>query len=792
MNNKFISSLKFIFGWPLSLVALFFIAKLVSAQSGSIASYFKSPNLFLLIPGALLLSSYFFLRSYVWKKLLDEKGYSVSLREASYLWGISEFKRYTPGFIWAFVGKTLSFGEKGIDKKTIANLILIEISFFMLGTIIASLLAGSFIFSSLFPNLKYLSFPVVIFTFFVSMMFVFNKNILDKIKLPGFLKYVNLALPDFKPYSNFKLLIVSVFSHFIFGLGTFLVISSIIYLPLEKGLALVGLFTLSLLVGYLSIIAPMGLGVREGFITLALSKIISLQTAGLASIFARIVFIFSEILFLLFIFSWRNFKIKFIDKTEEFVSKYRYEIILGLLILIYIIYYTTISFLRHDNFFTGRFDLGNMDQTVWNTINGRIFAFSNPDGTNIVSRLSFHADFLLILLSPFYLIWNNPKMLLLIQTIVLGMGAVFVYLISKDLLKNKNISLAVSASYLLNPSLGYSNLYDFHPVVLATTFLLGAFYFVRKKKYTLFLIFLFLACISKEQIWLIAAIFGLYVFFIQSKRLFGGALTILSASIFYLLIAKIIPSFYGGEHFALSYYSEFGDSPASVIKNIIFSPALLIKTLLTHDIPLYAYKLLLPVGFLPFLFPFALIFATPDLLIGSLSDNVQLRQIYYQYSAAITPFIFISTIYSIKFITDKFRKIPLSFFSWYILFFALISAYFLGPLPLSKRPNISVFTEQLSYRKDVINTLKQIPQDASVTSSNNLGAHLSHREKLYTLPLGVEEADYVAFLLTDNFAQPSLSAQKELAKNLKQNKRYYVVYEKDDFIVFKKYANLDL
>jgi uncharacterized membrane protein len=55
-----------------------------------------------------------------------------------------------------------------------------------------------------------------------------------------------------------------------------------------------------------------------------------------------------------------------------------------------------------------------MDQTVWNTIHGRIFQLTDPNGTTNISRLAFHADLILVLISPLYLIWSSPEMLLLI------------------------------------------------------------------------------------------------------------------------------------------------------------------------------------------------------------------------------------------------------------------------------------------------------------------------------------------------------------------------------------------
>ena len=170
--------------------------------------------------------------------------------------------------------------------------------------------------------------------------------------------------------------------------------------------------------------------------------------------------------------------------------------------------------MRYENYFTGRFDLGNMAQTVWNTAHGRIFILTDPNGTNTVSRLATHADFLLILLAPFYVIWSDPKMLLLIQTLILSIGAVYIFLISKKVLKYPPLALTFALMYLLNPSVQRTNLYEFHAVTLATTFLLAAFYYVLEKRLYWFLLFGILAALTKEQVWFICRT---YWFICRSK-----------------------------------------------------------------------------------------------------------------------------------------------------------------------------------------------------------------------------------------------------------------------------------
>src|SRR3989344_410399 len=791
MNKKsrkevFLKSLKYLLGWPISAVALVFLTNLIFSNFNEVFPYLITPNLFLLIPSFFFFLIFFFLRALTWQKLLIFNGYNIPFKETSYLWTMAEFRRFVPGFIWSYLGKTVSFSKKGVDKETIASMILSEISLIATGAFIISLFSIPFVFQylTLVKN-SIFSFLIILLALILTTLYIFNKKIIRKVNLPKPFNYIFLVLPRFNPYENFILVFISSASFFAFSFASYLAVSSIVYLPVDKSLYLTGFFALSFLVSFLSVIAPMGLGVREGFITYGLAKLIPLEIAGLSSIFARIVLIISEVLFVLIVAGLRNIKNKFFLKAENFLERNLREAILCILIFGYIFYFTSVSFLRYDNFFTGRFDLGNMDQTVWNTINGRIFQFTNPDGTNIISRLSFHSDFILILISPLYLIWSHPKMLLVLQSIVLAFGALFIFLISKEVLKNKNLSLIFSVAYLFNPHIQHANLYDFHPVTISTTLLLGAFYLMVKKRLIPFLSFLFLAVLSKENVWPIAGIFGTYLFIKGKRKWIGGLLALISFLIFYLLVARIIPAVKGSEHFALSYYSELGDSPSSIIGNFIFSPIKTVSLILQGNPFYYLYTLTLNLGFLPFLSPFIL-FALPDFFINLLSANSQLREIYYHYNSTIVPFLFISSIYSVRFIMKKFQKIPTRIFGLYLILFAVYSSYLLGPLPFSKKANIAVFTNQLTERDEIENVLEKIPRQASVAATNNLGSHLSQRQKIFTIPIGVGEADYVVFLLNDPFAQPSLEAQKELAEKLKQDTRFEILYEKKDYIAFKR------
>lgn len=459
-----------------------------------------------------------------------------------------------------------------------------------------------------------------------------------------------------------------------------------------------------------------------------------------------------------------------------------HEAILTILTISYFSYFTIASFLRYDNYHAGRFDLGNMAQTVWNTIHGRVFLLTDPNGTAEISRLAFHADFILILLSPLYLIWEDPRMLLLVQTLVLSSGGIFVYLMGKHVLRDKTLSLVLALSFFLNPAVNYTNLFDFHPVTLATTFLLAAFYFILKKRYALTIIFLALAGLTKEQVWLIIALLGLYLVFIHKQKFLGISIFAISSIIFYLLIWIAIPKALGSEHFAISYYSDFGGSPNLIIKNIALSPAKTFQTIFLPDRVEYLKQLFLPLGYLSFFAPFYLIFAFPDLVINLLSSNSVLHQIYYQYSASVTPFIFISTIFAISKLRTKLPEISSYTISTILLVFTFVSAYNFGPLLYTKKPNTDIFVSPLPVRKTVDEYIKALPEIEKVSATNNLGSHLSHRRYIYTIPIGIEEADRVMFLVKEESTQK----EKDTLKKLLNDPKYVLVFNEGSFYVFKK------
>jgi len=166
----------------------------------------------------------------------------------------------------------------------------------------------------------------------------------------------------------------------------------------------------------------------------------------------------------------------------------------GLLILIMLIYMVDMSYhviLRYETFKAGAFDLGNMDQVLWNTIHGRFFQFTNQaiDWYGPPTRLAIHFEPIILPLSLLYALHADPRILLVFQTLALLSGAWPVFLLTQKYIPEWPIFAPLMATaYLLSPALLGLNIFDFHPVSLATPLLLYAILALTYKRSVWFLI----------------------------------------------------------------------------------------------------------------------------------------------------------------------------------------------------------------------------------------------------------------------------------------------------------------
>jgi uncharacterized membrane protein len=341
---------------------------------------------------------------------------------------------------------------------------------------------------------------------------------------------------------------------------------------------------------------------------------------------------------------------------KKFDQRSQANIAWGLLILVIVLYAVEMSHqvvLRYDTFKATAFDLGNMDQVLWNTIHGRLFQFTNQaiDWYGPPTRLAFHFEPIILPLSLLYVFHADPRILLVFQTLALASGALPVFLLTRRYLREWPILAALMAmAYLLSPALLGVNIFDFHPVALATPLLLYAVLALTYKRYVWFLIACVLAAACKEDVPLTIAVFGILVIWKYKLPRLGVTLMIGGVLWTFLAFKVIMPHFYPGVQANNFWYryEALGSSPGAAIANILVHPWILFTTFFTLDRLYYLAGLVRSVGFLPLLAPEWLLPTLPGLAINLLSTDPLLYSGVYQYNATIIPFIMIAAIYGTR------------------------------------------------------------------------------------------------------------------------------------------------
>ncbi len=508
------------------------------------------------------------------------------------------------------------------------------------------------------------------------------------------------------------------------------------------------------------------------------------------------------------------------------LKKHKFEAALVFLVLIYIVYFSVFTILRYKTLYASDYDLGIMNQTVYNSYRAlqtgdfsRMLELTDPTNGHQIKRMAIHNDILLVFMVPFYFIHAGPETLVVIQTIVLALGAFAVYGIALEVFKNhekrKLIAFAFGVGYLLYTPMERANIFDFHAVTLATSVLLWMIYFWMRKQYLPSILMFVISLFAKEEAGFTTFLFGVYALLcsdngyiafslkkirnrILSDRintLYAGIVMSLSLIWSFASLLYIIPHYRGTDHFALKYYQDFGDSPIKIIIGMGTNPYSLFKYIWHTDTFMYLVYLLGPMAFLAIFSPFQLFIALPEFAINLLSSDWNMRNIIFHYTSVIQPFVFFASIYGAYKITTlkiKHEKLKSIIKNPFFLVIAiggcsLLFSYLKGPLPFTREQDISALTYPQAATQEVAlwgRILKN--ENIKISATGQVAPHFSDRRYLYLFGESYVNADYVLIRHKEVYNYPEKDALIPVYKQLIADKRFKLIYKSPNLEVYKK------
>jgi len=395
-------------------------------------------------------------------------------------------------------------------------------------------------------------------------------------------------------------------------------------------------------------------------------------------------------------------------------------------------------------------DLGFTDQVIANFLRGQWFRMSIYQGgatwnteldiariTRPDSLLAFHVEPMLLLFVPLYAFVGagGASLLLVIQAVMAGFGAVPAYRLGAQLTGSATCGLAVAASYLLAPFGQWAVLSDFHTSTLAAPLLLLAVErLVVAGSWRQSLVAGALALSAREDVGPTLALLGLILFrFVRPAahdarqaevwRRTGVAFVVLGL-LWTAVCVVVIRNYAGGDlPFAARYADSLGNGREGVVEALTRSSTLG-----------YAAQLALSGGWLGLLSPALLLPALPSLAINTLSSSPWMASGQAHYSGLVWPFVALAAAGGLRRLQSSRRVASV------VLVVTAVVAYLAtgaGPLSGNFAP------AQLTSRADRARQLAaELPADASVSGSSSLVPHLTRRAQILVFP-AVANADYV-------------------------------------------------
>ncbi len=484
---------------------------------------------------------------------------------------------------------------------------------------------------------------------------------------------------------------------------------------------------------------------------------------------------------------------------------------------------------RQDAYLTPAEDLGTYNQAIWNILHGtfihqticNIVSDTNCYSLNGISRFAIHFEPILLPISLVYLALPDPKTLLVLQTLVVAMGAFPAFWLARLRLRNEFVAVGVAILYLLYPALQQAEVFDFHGVTLTAALLMFTLYFMYTRRTLWLFVFAILSMACKEEIPLVIAFFGLWTMLFQQRWRSGLALVGLSVvwlGVVLLVYRVASPT---GHPLLGSRYAYLGSGPLQIVRNVVTHPlSLLYQHVLEHSHRQYLIVLLAPAAFLPLLSPWVLVLAVPSLAVNLFSSDPNQYLGIFQYSAEIVPVLIFSTIESIVFIvwlvkwyirqlrdaraaaapkTEQVsdaaparpgtpwmrwaQPVGLSLLLALALFAVVRQDFTYGAMPFSRGfgwPHVTAH-DQLAGPIE-----SMIPASASVSAQSNLVPHVSQRTHIYLFPYGDTVADYI-FLDVTGYTYPFNSPQYIVeVKKVLLSGNYGVVTAQDGYLLLKR------
>lgn len=271
-------------------LSLAFMVALLASQWQALAAFQWQFRPGWLLPSFALLAAGMLLEMSIWRWLLSSLGGHLRWRRAAQTWFLSNIVRFIPGNIWQLLGMAELAADDGVSRlTTFTSIVLHQVLSIAAGATLAALyfaLAGHSAWLELIRPLLWLVPLGLLLCHPRVLQWILNRGL------------ALLRRPPIQVTLSGRQLIVALLGYgvawLLTGSGFALLAAAITPITASQFAALVATWTAAYVIGYLSLVTPGGLGVREGIMVLLLAPLFPAPIPTVIALSARVWTIIAE------------------------------------------------------------------------------------------------------------------------------------------------------------------------------------------------------------------------------------------------------------------------------------------------------------------------------------------------------------------------------------------------------------------------------------------------------------------------------------------------------------------
>lgn len=320
----------------------------------------------------------------------------------------------------------------------------------------------------------------------------------------------------------------------------------------------------------------------------------------------------------------------------------------------YAVYMSVFTIWNHRRFGTFGFDLGLYNNLFFNELKGHPMRCPALGIMENWEELKNHAELSSFVFLPLYALHPDSETLLLLQSTLLGLGAIPVFRFARRRVPD-GVAATLAIAYLFFAPTHGASFYDFHFQPVAAFFVLLTIDFLDEGRYVFSALAALVAFGCREDISVGLAVAGA-AFALSGRRLWAGLALAFASSVYFVVIRFIVMPHFGTWWFADIYRDLYPDGARSfggVMQTIVSNPLYTFRTLLTPAKVSYALAVLLPVGLLPLRRPALLVALIPGSLFTLLTTGyAPTVDTGFQYSCHFLAYIFPAAAIALSWMKD--------------------------------------------------------------------------------------------------------------------------------------------